>query len=271
MVAEGIFPKISGDAVYASEYNYQSGNVLTLTAGENLTAGNVAYIKKSDGKAYLSDTGTADDIRANGLVIATATSGNPVTIITRGLYTTSGLTANDTYYLGASGAVSQTQSGVQIGYSYSTTQLMIDIIQDDRDPVGTIKSYATSFTGVPSNNITAFWKICSGAVLSDAESPLNGQTLPDLNSTQRFLRGSTTSGSTGGSDSHVHKVYDWDTGTSNVAIASDTGGNDSKVYDSSGAAINPTNTDGCISVDMYTTSVSTLPSYYEVTYYMKVK
>jgi hypothetical protein len=35
---------------------------------------------------------------------------------------------------------------------------------------------------------------CSGQMVSDAASPYNGQTLPNLNGEQRFLRGSTTSG-----------------------------------------------------------------------------
>jgi hypothetical protein len=35
-------------------------------------------------------------------------------------------------------------------------------------------------------------------VLNDAGSPLNGQTLPDVNGQQRFLRGASASGGTGG-------------------------------------------------------------------------
>lgn len=45
---------------------------------------------------------------------------------------------------------------------------------------------------------------CNGQVLTDPDSILNGQTMPDLNNTQRFIRGSSTSGTTGGADTHNH-------------------------------------------------------------------
>jgi len=49
---------------------------------------------------------------------------------------------------------------------------------------------------------------CNGQVISDADSPMNGDTIRNLNGsgggTQRFIRGSTTSGTTGGSADHNH-------------------------------------------------------------------
>jgi len=91
VTAENTFPKFGGDVAYASDFN--ALQIVNVEAGENLTAGNVVYIKKNDGKAYLSDTGTADDIRANGIVIDTVTSGNTADIQIGGNYATSGLTA----------------------------------------------------------------------------------------------------------------------------------------------------------------------------------
>lgn len=38
------------------------------------------------------------------------------------------------------------------------------------------------------------WALCDGTVISDAESPLNGKTIPDLNGEGRFIRGGDTSG-----------------------------------------------------------------------------
>ncbi|MBM4254172.1 MAG: tail fiber protein [Deltaproteobacteria bacterium] len=38
------------------------------------------------------------------------------------------------------------------------------------------------------------WALCNGSTLSDSESPLNGQLIPNLNLDARFLRGSTVSG-----------------------------------------------------------------------------
>src|SRR3972149_936817 len=189
---------LGGAKAKASEANDATG-MISVEAGENLTAGNAVYIHLTDGKAYKSDTGTAGDIRANGVALTTVSVGVDVDVLTRGAYTTSGLTDKEDYYLGAAGAISTTRSGVRIGTALSTTLLYVQIVQDDRDLVGSIKAYAKSFTGVPSNNLTAFWVECNGQTLSDAESPLNGQTIPNLNNAVeetygRFLRGGLTSG-----------------------------------------------------------------------------
>lgn len=72
-------------------------------------------------------------------------------------------------------------------------------------PVGTVFAWLKSYTNTPS--LPDGWAECDGSAVSDTDSPYNGQNLPDLNSgTQRFLRGSTTSGTTGGSDAHTHTV-----------------------------------------------------------------
>ena len=70
-------------------------------------------------------------------------------------------------------------------------------------PIGSIISWAKSITGMPS--LPTGWIECDGVGnITDAESPLNGQPVPDLNTTQRFLRGASTSGTTGGADTHTH-------------------------------------------------------------------
>ena len=69
-------------------------------------------------------------------------------------------------------------------------------------PIGSVMAWLKSLTGCPA--LAENWVECNGQVLSDAESPFNGVTIPNLNAngggTQRFLRGATTSGATGGSD-----------------------------------------------------------------------
>jgi len=68
-------------------------------------------------------------------------------------------------------------------------------------PVGSIIPWAKTLTNTPA--LTSSWAECNGQTLSDAGSVYNGVTLPALNgnseATKIFLRGSTTSGSTGGS------------------------------------------------------------------------
>jgi hypothetical protein len=71
-------------------------------------------------------------------------------------------------------------------------------------PIGGIVPWAKNFTGVPT--LPEQFLECDGSVISDAESPLNGQTLPNLNGNNNYLRGGTTSGSTGGALTHTHTV-----------------------------------------------------------------
>ncbi len=68
-------------------------------------------------------------------------------------------------------------------------------------PIGGIVAWAKSLTAVP--NLAEGWVECDGAVLVDALSPLNGQTIPDLNG-GIFLEGQATSGATGGSATMAH-------------------------------------------------------------------
>jgi len=71
-------------------------------------------------------------------------------------------------------------------------------------PIGAIVAWAKSFAGVPALEADTLFVECNGQVLNDPASLLDGQTMPDLNTTQRFLRGNTTSGTTAGDDSHAH-------------------------------------------------------------------
>ena len=114
-------------------------------------------------------------------------------------------------------------------------------------PIGGICAWAKSISGVPS--LLPSFVECNGQSLSDPDSPLNGQTIPNLNAsgggTKRFLRGSTTSGTTGGSETHLHSNAN----------------NDSFSIGGAPGIVGGTNTG----------STSTLPSYYEVVWVMRVK
>jgi hypothetical protein len=118
-------------------------------------------------------------------------------------------------------------------------------------PVGTVVAFLKSFGATPTP--PANWVEANGQVLSDSGSIYNTLTLPDLNGsggTKRFLRGSTTSGTTGGSEQHNHSVA--------ATLSSISTGTTSSIS----------------VVTAVTTPVgnaSTLPSYYEVVYIIKVK
>lgn len=71
-------------------------------------------------------------------------------------------------------------------------------------PVGAIIAMNTNLTGVTAVTATTAadangFVTCSGQVISDATSPLNGQTIPNLNDSY-FLMGASSSGSTGGAN-----------------------------------------------------------------------
>ncbi len=69
-------------------------------------------------------------------------------------------------------------------------------------PIGSFLPWHKSFANTPA--LPDGWVECNGQVLSDSDSPYNGQTIPNLNGDNRFLRGNTTSGGTGGSSTHNH-------------------------------------------------------------------
>jgi hypothetical protein len=75
-------------------------------------------------------------------------------------------------------------------------------------PIGGIIAWAKSFTNCPA--LGEGWVECNGQEISDAESPFNGETAPDLNSSLgaglkgRFLRGHSSSGETESSQNLAH-------------------------------------------------------------------
>ncbi len=122
-------------------------------------------------------------------------------------------------------------------------------------PVGGIVAWVKTLAGVP--NLAEGWVECDGSVLIDSQSSLNGQTIPDLNGGE-FLRGDTTSGGTGGSETHVHGVpyngWTHDGGGVTSTLMTQTGGGDDSA-----------------SVDQDSRSASTLPTYYGVVWIMRVR
>lgn len=119
----------------------------------------------------------------------------------------------------------------------SDTQLTLDAdIMDDGE----------NYTIYKTPKLPDGWVECDGTAISDADSPYNGVATPDLigkSGTERFLRGQIDSGGTGGSETHAHSL----------------------TQTTSGAAQDQ-------AVDENTTGTfSTLPSYYEVVWVMRIK
>jgi len=68
-------------------------------------------------------------------------------------------------------------------------------------PIGGVLAWVKNLTGVP--DLTTNYVECNGQVLSDADSPLNGETMPDINGSNQFIRGNSSSTGTG-TGSHTH-------------------------------------------------------------------
>ena len=115
-------------------------------------------------------------------------------------------------------------------------------------PIGAIIPWAKNLLGVPAlTNENSLFIECNGQVLADPDSPLDGSTIPDLNNpaAKRMLRGNTTSGTTGGSDSPSH---------------THTRGGAATMFGTSGSNFRIT-----------TNAASALSLYYEVVWIMRVK
>jgi hypothetical protein len=87
---------------------------------------------------------------------------------------------------------------------FNGLKALIDLLY----PIGCVAGYLKSLANVPA--LPGTWLECNGQVVNDAESPLNGVNLPDVNGAQGgvpcFLRGAIASGGTGGSELHSHDL-----------------------------------------------------------------
>lgn len=127
------------DAAATGNATYDQ-NIIAGVAGENLTSGNVVYLKASDGKWYVADSATASKSVGVQLGIAQATvlAAAAVAVLIGGVdRKQTGLTAGSSYYLGVAGAVSTTK-GANIRFvgqvpNGSTTSFVVNFASGDPD------------------------------------------------------------------------------------------------------------------------------------------
>jgi len=103
--------------------------------------------------------------------------------------------------------ISYPDVGTEQGVWGTILNQAIEAIAATLIPVGTILAWHKSLTGTPP--LSSRFLECNGQVVSDIESPLDGQTLPDLNGQARFLRGSSASGTLQDDafQGHHHDIY----------------------------------------------------------------
>lgn len=108
--------------------------VVAGTAGETLAAGNLVYLKESDGRWWKADADSASSAEnvILGFAQGSGTAGNPVSggILLWGVDSNqAGLTANSTYYVSnTAGAISLTVGTKEVtaGFSLSTTSILFN-------------------------------------------------------------------------------------------------------------------------------------------------
>ena len=148
-----------------------------------------------------------------------------------------------------------------------TNAIILPAVTTPITPIGAVIAWLKSFTNTPS--LPDGWVECDGSTLSDADSVYNGQVLPDLNGDNRFMRGDSASGGTGGSETHSH-IAPLSKRDDNIFINEQYGStsvNTTWTYDSGHSNQTTTATKNASK----TSSSSTLPTYYGVVWIMRVK
>ena len=125
-------------------------------------------------------------------------------------------------------------------------------------PIGGIVAWDKSLTGVPA--LPSNFVECNGQTISDAASPLNGRTIRNLNASNQFLRGNTTSGTSGGAASHTHSF----TGTTDVEDGDGDVGN-------AGAPVTVAALGHTHAFSGTTASGSSMPPYTDMVWVMRIK
>lgn len=160
----------------------------------------------------------------------------------------------------------------QVGYivrnTTDSTWSYITAVNSDTDLTlaADIMTTGENFTIYTTPYLPDGWAECNGQVISDSDSVFNGATIPNLNAsgggTQRFLRGSTTSGSTGGEDTHVLTVAELAAHTHTIGQAGVGGGNAIQPGDSGTTTTGSTGSN---------TAHENRPPYYEAVWIIRIK
>ena len=138
-----------------------------------------------------------------------------------------------------------------------------------QSPVGSITAWLKAYANTPA--LPTGWVECNGQTLNDPQSAYNGQAIPNLNgyggSTQRFLRGATSSGAVGGEDMHALTVQEMPPHTHGMPLYAGAGSGTLVVPQPNGASTQsvPTLATGGGAAH------ETRPPFYEVVWIMRIK
>lgn len=164
------------DNVTGGTVAFDNQVVTGVNAGETVAAGDLVYFKTSDQEWYKTDADTAATVEnvQIGIALGSGTDGVAITggVQISGVYTTSGLTAGDTYYASntageytnSAGAV-----GAVIGVALSTTRLLL-APNSIKTPNYEQKQFLNATTGMISmyagTSAPAGFLLCDGSAVS---------------------------------------------------------------------------------------------------------
>lgn len=143
-----------------------------------------------------------------------------------------------------------------------------NLVKSTIPPIGAVLSWLKNLGTTHTPALPDGWVECNGQVLSDTDSPYNGDTIPNLNAgTYRMLRGAATSGGTGGADTHIHMWHEAGTGTfDSDGVTTHALDFQDNLDESTTNVVLQNQSNAC-----YTNVQSSLPAYYAVVWIMRVK
>lgn len=159
-----VLDNVNGGAV---DFDNQIISSSDATAGETIAAGDVVFFQTSDQEWYQADADTAAEVNGVqlGIALGAGSDGASITggIQISGVYTTTGLTAGDTYYVGNTPGQFTNSAGTTartIGVALSTTKLLLvpttvnTLTDDEKDALaGTSGSPSTSNKYVTADDV----------------------------------------------------------------------------------------------------------------------
>ena len=262
----------------------------TFTAGEAISIRDVVYVNTSDGKIYKASSSNSDWI---GVAIEAISSGSSGQVYLNGSLVGgfSGLTPGTWYKVNASAGtidasdLSITNTQYNVGIAISSTQIILiknqlngitNEINAGAGLLGEIRQIALSLTGSLSKaTLQGYgWAICDGTTpAAQGISDATITTTPDLR--KKFLRHSAdeTTGGTGGSETHNHKWYDYyqNSGSYGLQVTAKYADRSGETFTSTGSTAGMGSENGLLNINGYTDKISTLPPYYDICYFIKVK
>lgn len=130
-----VLDQVSGGTV---NFDNQIISSSDATAGETISAGNLVFFQTSDQEWYQADADTAAEVEnvAMGIALGSGTDGASISggVQVSGVYTTTGLTAGDTYYASNTAGAITNSAGTNkraIGVALSATKLLLTPIYPD--------------------------------------------------------------------------------------------------------------------------------------------